>query len=262
MDSAKTASEPARSSWPVFWHEAIDSTNDEARRRVENGLAGPCWIAAERQSAGRGRLGRSWASPSGNLFASAVLALSDGPREAVRLPFAAAVSVARTVMACAPGAMKAGVKWPNDVRVSGAKIAGILVETCRSVGDEGAARYWAVVGIGINVASAPDGTGQDVTCLRALGAPASLTAALVLEELRRHLPEQAGRIKTDFPALLADWAELADGLGQRIQVRPGGEMLDGVFEGLEADGALRLRLDDGSARIITAGDVSLVRDRG
>ncbi|MFQ5986032.1 MAG: biotin--[acetyl-CoA-carboxylase] ligase [Thermoplasmata archaeon] len=127
-------------SWKLVRHKAVDSTNDEAKALIAEGA--PPWtvIVAEKQVAGKGRHGRSWASPRGGLYLSVIL-----PQEMDRLPLlsmAASLAVAEALDAWG---LPVAVKWPNDVQVGGAKVAGILVEGL--VRPEG---YWAVVGIGIN----------------------------------------------------------------------------------------------------------------
>lgn len=241
--------------WSVVWHDVLDSTNEEARRWLAAGASRPVWIAARSQTAGRGRLGRSWLSPPGNLYATALFPVAGGPKHALRLPFAIGLAAAMTVRTFAPQAA-IGLKWPNDVRAGRAKLAGILVETMSE-----AATLWAMAGIGINIAFAPEGTGQPATCLAALGAPAGLDAETVLCELASRIPAQIERAGTDFDAVLADWLGLAEGLGERVRVTPNGAPVEGVFEGLAPDGALHLRRDDGTLMRVTAGDVRLVEER-
>ncbi|MEL6259087.1 MAG: biotin--[acetyl-CoA-carboxylase] ligase, partial [Pseudomonadota bacterium] len=131
--------------WPVYWFEDIDSTNEEARRRAA-GVASVQgqWIAAKRQSAGRGRLHRTWTTIDGNLFATALFSWENPFADAVRIPFAAGLAVVDACRRFAPRA-DLHLKWPNDVRAAGAKVAGILVET------GGATTPWVAVGIGVNV---------------------------------------------------------------------------------------------------------------
>lgn len=238
-------------SWPVYRFGEIDSTNTEAKRRAAAGSFDNQWIVAARQSAGRGRQDRSWVSPAGNIFATALFHEPGGINIALRVPFAAALAVADTVLAFAPGA-DVRLKWPNDVRIERRKVSGILVET----GGNGA-DMWIAAGIGLNVAFAPEGIGQAATCLDTLAGQA-LPLEDVLTTLLGQLATRLDTARTDFASLMQDWLRHAEGLGESISVRTGEEIIVGVFTGLEPDGALRLRLPDGSARIIRAGEVNLI----
>lgn len=237
--------------WPVFRFAEIDSTNTEAKRRAAAGSFENQWIVADRQSAGRGRQDRSWVSPVGNIFATALFHEPGGISAALRVPFAAALAVVDTVLVFAPGS-DVRVKWPNDVRIARRKVSGILVET----GAHGA-DLWIAAGIGLNVASAPDGLGQASVCLDAL-AGQTVPLRVVLRTLQGHFGTRLEQARTDFTKLRQDWLRHAEGLGETVSVRAGDDIVEGIFAGLEPDGALCLRLPDGSARIIRAGEVNLI----
>ena len=237
----------------LIWHETIDSTNEEARRLVAAGRSAPIWIAARLQSVGRGRAGRGWVSPAGNLYATLAMPNAGGIQSALKVPFAMGVAASRAVKAVSPG-LPVQLKWPNDLRVNGAKLGGILVETAKS-----GAQDWVIAGIGINVASRPESLDQATTCLADHNVGFPLTADHVIEALMRTWDE-ADRLSQDrFDLVISQWLASAEGLGERFIARPGGQSVSGVFEGLEPDGALKLRLDDGRLQIIRAGDVQLVR---
>ena len=240
---------------PVQWHDTIDSTNEEARRLVKNGMFGPLWIAAREQTAGRGRLGRSWVSATGNLYCTALFLEPGGVQVATRFPFAAGLAVVDVVRKFAPDAVLK-LKWPNDVRVDGAKLSGILVEA----GSAGQGAAWVAAGMGINIASAPEGAGQAATSLKALGANPAVNATLFMQALGEAFPKRLDQARNHFPALLRDWEAVAEGLGQAISVNKGDERVSGVFRGLTADGGLRLELPDGTAQTIRTGDVELVKE--
>jgi len=233
---------------PIEAYEALDSTNAEARRRAEAGDAGPVWITARRQSAGRGRRGRAWDTGEGNLAATLLMTSSKPPAEAAQVSFVAALAAGDLAEAClGPGA--AALKWPNDLMVHGKKAAGILVES----GTRADGALWLAIGIGVNLAKAPpdlpatafaDHTGRPIAPADALEILASAF------ERRRSVWEVEG-----FAPIAAAWTAHAHGLGQRCRANLPASSVAGVAEGLEADGALRLRLDDGSLARITAGDV-------
>jgi BirA family biotin operon repressor/biotin-[acetyl-CoA-carboxylase] ligase len=232
-------------------HDELDSTNAEARRRAQAGEAGPVWIAARRQTAGRGRRGRTWSTGEGDLAAT-LLTTSERPvAEATGVAFVAALSVADLAETFAPGT-RATLKWPNDVLLEGRKLAGILVES----GPRERGGLWLAVGVGVNLAHAPLDTERPATCLADHGAPpppspeAALAALAVRFAHWEHVWAEQG-----LAAILAAWSERAVGIPGPCSARLPSETVEGHAEGLDADGALRLRLADGSERRISAGDV-------
>lgn len=224
--------------------DEIDSTNSEARRRAEAGEAGPLWITAARQTAGRGRRGRIWQGADGNLAATLLLRPDASPAVAAQLSFAAALAVADLAAHFAPAAAVT-VKWPNDVLVDGRKLSGILLEA----GDA-----WLAIGIGINLAEFPADTEFPATSLAALGVtpPTPDEALIVLAARFAHWLEVW---RADgFAPLRAAWLARAGGLGAPIRARLPHEERHGAFEGIDATGALLLREPSG-VRAITAGEV-------
>ncbi|WP_340693732.1 biotin--[acetyl-CoA-carboxylase] ligase [Hyphomonas sp.] len=238
--------------WPVHHLGAIDSTNTEAKRRASAGAFADGWLVAETQSAGRGRLQRNWVSPVGNLFATALFHEPGGMAVASRLPFAAALAVSDVALLFAPGA-DIRLKWPNDVRIHGAKMSGILIETGGSSVDT-----WVAAGIGINVTHAPDGAEQSATSIATLRGDAAVTADMVLEALRKAFSQRLSEARAGFSGLRKAWLDRAEGLGATVRVTASGEPVEGVFEDLDEFGALILRLPDGVRQTIRAGDVNLV----
>jgi len=239
--------------WPIFWYDTIDSTSLEAARRAKAGETGPLWIAARQQSAGRGRLGRVWLSPPGNLFTTALFVEQAGLAQAIRIPFAAGLAVIDTCREILPG-VDFRLKWPNDVRVNRAKLSGILIESGTHSG-----LVWIAAGIGLNVRSVPEVADQDTVSLLALGAPAALQAEHVLEGLRAAFARRVRQARSDWPGLLRDWLAQAEGLGEQMVAGPPAARIEGVFEGLAEDGGLVLRLPNGQTQTIRAGEVELVR---
>ena len=237
--------------WPLGYalarHAEIDSTNSEARRLADAGERGPVWIMAERQTAGRGRRGRSWETLSGNLAATLLLRPENTPGPVGQLSFAAALAVADVAAHVAPQAAIT-VKWPNDVLVDGKKTAGILLES----GDtpDGA---WLAVGIGINLAQAPANTEFPATALGVFAAPPSPDEALtMLAGAFAHWYD--GWMSGGFETLRTAWLARAGGLGLPIRARLPNETRHGVFEGIDASGALLLN-EQGRVTAIAAGEV-------
>ena len=239
---------------PALWFNELDSTNAEARRRAEAGDSGPLWIAARRQTSGRGRRGRTWESGHGNLAATLLMSTSRPAGEAAQLSFVAAFAVRELAAAYVPEAIVA-LKWPNDVLISGAKAAGILIESGRR--DE--RDLWLAIGIGVNLVAAPEGLDYPAASLAAYLGPQSARAPTPVEALSI-LSGSISRWldiweRNGFEPLRAEWTRHAAGLGGRCVARVGDRSIEGVAEAMDADGALVLRLASGELQRITAGDV-------
>ena len=224
--------------------EELDSTNEEARRLAAAGEPGPLWLTTTRQTSGRGRRGRSWEMVEGNLAATLLIRPARDSREWPQLSFVAAIAAADMAAHFAPGSHIA-VKWPNDVLADGRKLAGILLE---SAGDA------LAIGIGVNLKAHPMDTEFPAISLPALGAkPPSPGDALGL--LARGF---AGWYDTwcvsGFSPVRDAWLARAAGLGVRIRARLPDAERTGIFEGMDANGALLLN-DGNQTRAITAGEV-------
>ena len=235
----------------ILAFDEIDSTNAEARRRAEAGEAGPLWISAKRQTAGRGRRGRVWETGAGNLAATLLMVTDRSAREAAQLSFVAALAVADLASAYLP-AERVKVKWPNDVMVSGRKLAGILVES----GTREQGGLWLAIGVGVNLASAPVAADRLATTIAHETQTPPPEAADALAGLADAFSEWLLRWDArGFAPIAEAWTERAYGLGEICVAQLPGETLEGIAEGLDDDGALRLRGRDGRIRRITAGDV-------
>ena len=239
---------------PILLLDQTDSTNADARRRADAGEAGPLWIVARRQTEGRGRRGRAWESETGNLFTTLLTTLRKPPAEAAQVTFIAALAVADLLDGWAPASLVT-IKWPNDVMLAGDKAAGVLVES----GAHAAGGMWLAVGIGVNLAHAPEGTERPATAL-VHHLRGDVTAAPTVEAAAAKLAE-AFAIWMDrwetlgFEPILDAWRARTPGLDGPAVARLGRETVEGRAEGVAADGALKLRLADGTLRLISAGDV-------
>lgn len=202
------------------------------------------WLRAERQTGGRGRQGRAWHSPPGNLYASTLVRLQPHDPPAPTLALVAAVALHEVVGLCAP-AHSFAIKWPNDLLAGGAKLSGILLE--RS-GDA------VVVGMGVNLAHHPEDLNRPATSLAALNGTAPEPCSF-LEMLADSFARWLHRWRHEGLApIRAQWLAAAHPLGTALSTAEG----DGLFDGLDETGALRLRLPSGETRIIHAGDVFLI----
>jgi BirA family transcriptional regulator, biotin operon repressor / biotin---[acetyl-CoA-carboxylase] ligase len=230
-------------------YETLGSTNAEALALARAGERGPLWITALSQSAGRGRRGSQWVSPPGNLHATLLLVEPSPPDIAPQLSFVAALAVHDAVATCASHlGPSLKVKWPNDLLLDGAKVAGILIE--------GASKpaFAVAIGIGVNCAAHPEDAAFPATDLVAMGAPVTpdaLLTALAEAMQKRLLQWNRGQ---GFAAIRADWLTHAAGLGETLRVRLPERELSGRFKGLDESGRLLLE-QPGGITAITAGEV-------
>lgn len=230
----------------------IGSTNTALLARLVEGLtlAEGDWLVADRQTGGRGRAGRTWFDGLGNFMGSTVASIASGDPPAPTLALVAGVAVHRAIGALALGLRDVWLKWPNDVLIEGAKLGGILLER------QGEA---VVVGIGVNLAAAPDLPDRPSASLRGAGVEIARDA-FAGSLATQWASALASWHRGDWPALRAEWLERAHPLGTRLMVRDaGGQPIEGTFAGLEPHGAALLRLADGTTRAIHAGEIELVR---
>jgi BirA family biotin operon repressor/biotin-[acetyl-CoA-carboxylase] ligase len=235
----------------VVAYETLGSTNDEAKRLARAGAGEGLIVWAKTQNAGRGRRGRVWVSPPGNLYMSLVLRPKCRAAQAAQLGFVAALGLGDTLIALSSPNLDLRYKWPNDLLCSGKKVAGILLETEIIAGDM---PDFVVIGIGVNLVSSPRDVSYPATSLVAEGL-FSGTPQTVIGALTRHFGEWFARWQDEgFAPIRAAWLARASGLGAAIQVRLDQDTLDGRFRDLDGDGALILDTPSGSRRI-AAGDV-------
>jgi BirA family biotin operon repressor/biotin-[acetyl-CoA-carboxylase] ligase len=240
--------------WPVARFDEIDSTNEEARRRAVSGDTGPAWLVARSQTAGRGRLGRQWDSPEGNLFATALLSYPGTPVQAALASFAAGLAVIDAARMVGAETAALTLKWPNDVLADGAKLAGVLIETGSSGGG-----LWMAAGFGVNVRSAPAVPARATACLADLPGGGSVAADRVLGALDIAFRTRLTRLATvGFQPIRADWLAKAAYLGERVSIPQGAVRVDGVMKGLDDDGALVIELADGALAHVRAGEISIL----
>ncbi|MCX7305089.1 MAG: biotin--[acetyl-CoA-carboxylase] ligase [Hyphomicrobiales bacterium] len=246
-------------------HDSVGSTNALALERAAAGDAGRLWIVSKRQDSGRGRRGRAWATPDGNLAATLLLVERYELKLAATLGFVAGLALAdaldavvpdRRISIAADGGGKAGrgdrfeLKWPNDVLAHGAKLAGILLESSLLAGN----RVALAVGIGVNVVAHPDDVPYPAVSLKALGYSGDAeTLFLALSDA------WAENIRiwnggAGLTAIRQRWLSRAAGLGSEVAVRVDGNVVRGVFETIDEDCRFVIRAGGGVVKI-AAGDV-------
>lgn len=238
--------------------EATDSTNDDALQAARSGDPGQLWIAAAEQRAGRGRHGRQWASPPGNLYTSLLLVDPCEAHVAPQLGFVAGLALHEAVEAVTGvGAPRLSLKWPNDLLLDGAKVSGLLLEGHR-LSPNGP--LVVIIGFGVNVAFAPAGTPYPAIALEAV------KPGLTREDAFRALSTAFARTLSawrasarmnasdPFGPIRRLWLERAAGIGKNVTLRlPSGEK-SGIFEGLDRFGRLQLKTSSG-VELIDAGDL-------
>jgi BirA family biotin operon repressor/biotin-[acetyl-CoA-carboxylase] ligase len=241
----------------VCLHETA-STNTDAFRLAEEGAPEGTVVIADTQRQGKGRLGRAWSSPSGvNLYCSVVLRPSMKPYEAPQLTFLSAVAVAKAIEKTT--SLKPEIKWPNDVLIGGKKIAGLLNE----MSAETDVTNFVILGIGVNLNMAAGQFPADLrnpatSILLETGRPVNRAffTAVMLGELDKLY---AGFINHGFGQVREDWQQRCNAKGRQVAVSDGGaELLSGMFNGIDEDGALLVRRMDGRIERILSGDVRVL----
>jgi BirA family transcriptional regulator, biotin operon repressor / biotin---[acetyl-CoA-carboxylase] ligase len=231
--------------------ERVDSTNEECLRRARAGAPEGTLVWAREQSQGRGRRGRIWASPQGNLYASLLLRPRIGAQEACQIGFVAAVALAETLRAFVPASRRLLCKWPNDLLIDGAKVSGILPEA----EVRGASADVIVVGLGVNIQSFPVDLPYPATSLLAAGARIGIEE--LLESLAPRLLDWYERWRrSGFAPVRQRWLDFSVRAGEPIRVQLEREVLDGCFAGIDEGGALDIQLAGGKRRLLRVGDVS------
>jgi len=247
--------------------DTLGSTNAEALALARAGDPGRLWIVSPHQSAGRGRRGSEWSTPAGNLAASLLLIVDASPSVAATLGFAAGLALDEALRRVAPelsiaialdgidGNKGRGdrlrLKWPNDVLLDGGKLAGILLEA-EPVGE---GRLAVVIGIGVNVVSAPTNLPYPATALAALGSRADAAGVFhALSDAWAGIERlwDGGR---GFPKVRELWLGRAAGVGEEVVVKVGGEVLRGAFDTIDGEGRLVIREPQGQVRVVSAGEV-------
>ncbi|MCF8480024.1 MAG: biotin--[acetyl-CoA-carboxylase] ligase [Rhodospirillum sp.] len=247
--------------WALDIHPRLSSTNATAKDHVlaETAREGLIVWAGE-QTGGRGRRGRVWHSPKGNLYHSYLFRSGAAPAVNAQLSFVGAVALAEAIESlCAFADPRC--KWPNDIVCHGGKVSGMLLEQVETPkgwgkGDPKGEAAWLVLGIGVNIATAPI-TGALFPALALADLGCGITVESLLEAIAGSLNKWIGKWRTDGFAPIRDaWLGRALGVGKPIVVRLSDTVtLPGVFEGLDGDGHLVLVEQGGGRRLISAGDV-------
>lgn len=250
----RLGSHAATRGYRLDYLDSVGSTNAVALLRArEQGERGPLWIVGGEQTAGRGRMGRQWTSPRGNLYSSLLLTDPCPTEKAPELGFVAGVALAEAARAMVGPRQNLGLKWPNDLLCDGAKLSGMLLEATRLPSGVLA----TVIGIGVNCRSHPELQNYATTDLESIqpgaGDPAALFAALS-DAMARAVEIWARG--ANFAAIREKWLAACLGRGGPVKVALGDRTIDGVFDTIDPHGRLIVLTPDGSTSI-DAGDVLL-----
>src|SRR5476649_1767513 len=252
LSKEEIAVNAASLAWPVHISDSIDSTNAEALRLVDAGVAAPFLVLAEQQTAGRGRRGRTWVSPfAQNVYYSLVLRIEGGLRQLEGLSLVVGLAVMQALRDL--GVQGAALKWPNDVLVGRKKIAGILLEL---VGDPADVCH-VVLGVGINVnMQMADEVDQQWTSMR-LEAGRMFDRNQLAAGLSVTLESYLARHRVSgFSTIHAEWEQNHLWQGRAVSLIAGVNQIDGVVVGIDSRGALRLKVD-GVEKVFSGGELSL-----
>jgi len=244
------------SAWPPGYGlqvlESVDSTLNEAARLVPT-ATGPVWILAHRQTAARGRRGRTWANTKGNLAATLLMCPEGPPGTAALRSFVAALALWEAAVAVTGRAEAFRLKWPNDVLLNGGKLAGILLE---SVG-QGASVTHLAIGIGVNLSEAPEAGEVEEGALRPVSLLSETGIAVTPDDFLPHLATAFAHyedqfITYGFAPIRTSWLDRATRLGQVVTARTMHETLTGTFETVDEGGNLVLVTPKGRVAIPAA----------
>jgi BirA family biotin operon repressor/biotin-[acetyl-CoA-carboxylase] ligase len=236
----------------------VASTNTLAMEMAADGTPEGTVVIAETQTGGKGRLGRKWISPKGNLYLSVVLRPDIPIHKAPLITLTGAVAVASAIRTTC--GLEAGIKWPNDILISGKKVSGLLTEMSA---EQDRIRH-VVLGIGVDVNMEMGELPPEVRSLTttlAEEAGAKINRTRLLQQVLRDLERWYQKFLDNDADVLEEWKMLNTTVGNRITVSGAGEALDGLAQGVDRDGRLVVRLDDGTIRTVAAGDVTIVKNR-
>ena len=242
----------------LVYRDEIESTNTLAKELAESGVDQGTAVLARRQTAGRGRRGRTWLNlPGDHVFLSVVLRPAIRAERAFELTMVAAVALAEALESCG---VPPEIKWPNDIEVNGRKLAGILSES--ALDDSGGLRY-AVIGVGVNVDTAadefPDELRGRATSVRVVTGRKGLTASIVAAFLDRLEEWLVLHESLGFQSVLETWRSQSTTLNAEVRALVDGQVVQGIAEDVDESGALLVKDADGKTHRIVAGEVTTLR---
>ena len=251
----QTAEHNLLDDYHLLSYDVLDSTNEEAKRLADGGASHGAVIWAKRQTAGKGRMGRDWVSPEGNLYVSVLLNPPCELPEYSQLSFVTAVAAAETIRPIIPDEGMVQCKWPNDILFNGRKLGGILLESFTTLDEFGKDKSWVVIGVGINIDDYPEDVPFPATCLRAAGVEI-ISAKIVLSRfVYNFIHAYDSWCRDGFEVIKKQWTDYAYSLGFPAEIAAGDNHYKGAFQGIDDYGRLLLQESDGNVRTVSAGDV-------
>jgi BirA family transcriptional regulator, biotin operon repressor / biotin---[acetyl-CoA-carboxylase] ligase len=240
----------------IHIYSEISSTNTRAVELASNNAQEGTVVIAEMQTGGKGRLGRKWISPKGNLYFSVILRPDVPLHKAPLSTLMGAVAVASAIRTVCR--LHAVIKWPNDVLLRGKKVCGLLTEMSA---EQDRIRH-IVLGIGVDVNMDPGALPSDIrttatSLMSETGRQVSRTE--LLREILRELDRWYQVLLQDPAEILKEWEKLNMTIGNRVALSGSGEVLEGTAQGIDAEGRLIIKLDDGTTRAVAAGDVTIIK---
>ncbi len=238
----------------IYAYNSADSTNSIAYNLAEQAVAEGTLIVAEKQTKGKGRMGRHWVSPQGSgIYMSLILKPKISPAEAGKITLISSVAVARTIRKITK--LKALIKWPNDVYIDNAKVCGILTEMSAEMD----MINFIIMGIGINI-NTPKSSLPDIATSLFLKTKQKVDRISFLQEMLLELEAQYNKlVKGSFSDIINDWRDLSLTLGKRIKVEWRKQLIQGQAMDIDDVGALIVRDDFGFSHHILSGEVSVIR---
>jgi BirA family biotin operon repressor/biotin-[acetyl-CoA-carboxylase] ligase len=225
--------------WRLEQFEELPSTSDFCAERAKSGETEGLAVFAAQQSAGRGSRGRTWLSPPGNVALSVLLRPQIAPSQSSMFPLLAGIATADAIKAALPAGPPPMLKWPNDVLLDGQKCAGLLIDATQSNNRID----WLIIGIGINLAYAPEVPGRATTCLTAHGA--ETTAIALAQAVLDNLSSWLDTLANDGPeAIVAAWLSRAHPIGTHLEIKTAEKKTAGAFAGLSPTGELLLQVEN------------------
>lgn len=230
----------------------VSSTSDEAKTLAEAGAEHGLVVWAASQSKGRGRRGKAWVSPPGNLYVSMLLRPDRPPAQAMQLSFVASLALSDAIGALVPPSALVSCKWPNDVLVNHRKVAGLLLESSTTKADS---LDWLVIGMGVNIVSAPTGLKRPATALHDEGCARLTPSRLLIGYCARFAERYDHWLRCGFAPQREAWLMRAEGRDGPVTVNLEGESFRGRFIDMDETGALIVETPDAGRRVVTAGEV-------
>lgn len=237
----------------LLTYDAIDSTNEEAKRLALSGgqHGAVCW--AKKQTNGKGRLNRKWVSEEGNLYCSFLLKPQHLVKDFTQIPFVAALAVARAINPVFEEKNAISLKWPNDILLNDKKLGGILVETVNAQ-----SKFpWVVVGIGLNIEHFPKDTSLAATSLKDAGVEI-ISAKIILSRIMNcFFPLMDEWEDKGFDDIKNEWEKHAAYKQEKVSFKQNDMSAQGTFIGINYDGECIIKAEDDTLHSFQAGDLTL-----